>query len=444
MGLTARQTQGLVLNQKMIQSISILAMSAVDLRDYIYEEAEKNPALDVVQDFEEPVLKAGRQGNAADSDAFQSFLESRPAPEETIRAHLLSQVRVLPLTESEENLCEKIIGNLDTRGFHFDTPEKLLDPENPQETGELLERCLATIRRLDPVGTACSGSAESLFVQAKLRGDAPPLALFLLDGHLDLLKNAPAITRKKIAAQLLFDSDMNKAGIGKITDSALKAAVDYIKTLEPFPAREFEQENAAYIFPDVFVYKNGARFTVEFSRDSLPSLEISSEFTQSGLDKDRFSNGLIHDAQWVIDAIQMRQNTIVNTARVIVGAQSAFFEHGPRFLRPLKMKDVADALMCNEGTISRIANGKYLQCSWGLFEIRYFFSTQATVSGGQAQSKESVKQELSLIIKEHEEQQKSNPALKKLSDKALAQKLESRGIKIARRTVAKYRAELQE
>jgi RNA polymerase sigma-54 factor len=433
----------------MIQSISILAMSSVDLRDYIYEEAEKNPALDVVQDFAEPVLKASKQGNAADSDAFQSFLESRPAPEETIRAHLLSQVRVLPLTDVEELLCEKIVGNLDTRGFHFDVPEKLLDPANPLETCELLSHCLDTIRRLDPVGTACSGSAESLFVQAKLRGDAPPLALFLLDGHLGLLeKQNTTVIRKKIEAQLMLNAAQ---GIGKVTDTALKEAVDYIKTLEPFPAREFEQEGAAYIFPDVFVHKvpdaeagkNGARFTVEFSRDSLPSLEISSEFTQSGMEKDGFSNGLVRDAQWVIDAIQLRQNTIVNATRIIVEAQSAFFEHGPRFLRPLKMKDVADALRCNEGTISRIANGKYLQCSWGLFEIRYFFSTQATVSDGQAQSKESVKQELLLIMKDHEEQQKNNPALKKLSDEALAKKLESRGIKIARRTVAKYRAELR-
>jgi RNA polymerase sigma-54 factor len=107
------------------------------------------------------------------------------------------------------------------------------------------------------------------------------------------------------------------------------------------------------------------------------------------------------------------------------------------------MKDVAETLGVHEGTISRIANGKYLQCSWGLFEIRYFFSTQATVSDGQVRSKESVKQELLLIMKEHAEQQKNNPTIKKLSDETLAQKLETRGIKIARRTVAKYRAELQ-
>jgi RNA polymerase sigma-54 factor len=292
------------------------------------------------------------------------------------------------------------------------------------------------------VGTACASSAESLLVQAKLRSDAPPLALFLLDGHLGLLENAPAVVRKKIEAQLLFDSPLHKETIGKITDAALKVAVDYIKTLEPFPAREFEHEDAAYIFPDVFVLTNGTGWTVEFARDSLPNLEISSEFKQSGMENDRFSNALVKDAQWVIDAVRMRQTAIVNTVRIIVEAQSEFFDAGPRFLRPLKMKDVAETLRLNEGTISRIANGKYLQCPWGLFELRYFFTTQATVTDGQAKSKESVKQELLLIMKEHEARQKNEPALKKLSDEALSKKLEARGIKIARRTVAKYRAEL--
>lgn len=478
MGLTqtTRQTQGMVMSQKMIQSISILAMSALDLREYLYREAEKNPAIEIAEDetsaaFEKSLGFSKTAGNArltakktagttAESDAFQVFLENRPAPAGTIQEHLLSQLNLLSLTETEVGLCKKIIGNLDTRGFQFEPPERLLDPAIPGETPEMLGKCLGLVRGLDPAGTACAGSAESLFVQAQIRSDAPPLALFILNGRLSVLENrTPARIRKKLEAlRLLADEKDAVLAVGKITGKDIQEAVGYIRTLEPFPAQEFDRKEPGYIVPEVYVCKNtgeddapdSLRFTVTFANGSLPRLELAAEFanfvdSSASLRKAdvRFAAGLIKDAKWIIETVEQREQAIVKTVQAIIEFQLPFFEQGPRFLRPLKMKNAAELTGVHEGTISRIVNGKYLQCDWGLFELRYFFSSQTGTVEGASRSKESVKQELQLIIHEHEDQRRHNPKIKKLSDETLTQKLEERGIKIARRTVAKYRLELQ-
>jgi RNA polymerase sigma-54 factor len=140
--------------------------------------------------------------------------------------------------------------------------------------------------------------------------------------------------------------------------------------------------------------------------------------------------------------VRQREETIVKAAEAIVKAQIPFFEKGPRYLLPLRMREVAQTIGVHEATVSRIANGKYVQCEWGLFEIRHFFSNQVSSSSPALKSKEGVKQELLEVIKEHALEQRKDPEAKTLTDEMLVQKLKGRGISIARRTVAKYRAEL--
>ncbi len=486
---TQRQTQAL--SARMIQSISVLAMPALELCEFIRDAAEQNPALEVAAEEPPPLplrLKSQRTvrvarasaSDAAESDAFQAFLESRPAPRPSVREHLLGQLALLPLNAAERALGERIVGNLDDRGFHYAPPEALLKPTSG-ETPEMLHKCLGAVRRLDPVGTACSGSAESLLVQAEIRGDAPPLARFLLGGRLGLLvPPRPQAVCKRLNTLAEKPPDVQ----GKITQAVVGAALEYIRSLEPFPAQAFGAGEAAYVTPDVFVSRASgdeadgspsARFQVDFARDTLPRLEIAQGFSSLASDDGakRFAKKYVADAQWVIDMVAQREQSIVKTVQAIVEAQLPFFERGPRFLRPLRLKDIAGKTGTSKSTVSRIANGKYLQCEWGLFEIRYFFSNQSSkppvpnrqpvrLTAGtedavpsdaeRIHSKESVKQELLLILKEHETARaaprnqpvrgKREQAGKKLSDAALAQKLAERGIIIARRTVAKYRAEL--
>jgi RNA polymerase sigma-54 factor len=325
----------------------------------------------------------------------------------------------------------------------------------------MLKKCLDIVRRLDPVGTACTDVYESLFVQAELAGAVPPLALFFLDGHLEILdSNKPQSILKKITTVIKEDPDAEaKYGLpSKCTVQDVEDALDFIRRLDPFPARSFGVDQTVYISPDVYVTKvvsddedapREAHFQVTFARNTLPAISLSPAFSQLVANKKKtkdeaagFAKLYVQEAQWFLTSVLQREQSIVKAAEAIVKAQIRFFEKGPRYLFPLRMKDIADAIDVHEATISRIANGKYLQCEWGLFEIKYFFSNQVSSSTSVLKSKESVKQELLEILHDYEEQKKKSPGLKKLTDEDLVAKLKERGITIARRTVAKYRAEL--
>jgi RNA polymerase sigma-54 factor len=359
--------------------------------------------------------------------------------------HLLAQLHSMTLPPMELALCERIIGNLDDRGFHVDPPEVLLDSENPLETPQLLAKCLDVVRCLDPIGTACTGSMESLFIQAKIDGKAPPLAFFFLQGHLDLLQSKNIAAIKRIIKDTTEDKEEPGASYGKVTAAAVTRAIEYIRTLDPFPARGFGGAglfDAAYIIPDVYVRRrppeDGPGFTLDFDRQSLPEVTIAPSFadldTMSAKIVDSFSREMVRSAKWVIDAVRQRHDTIVKTMRVLVDVQYPFFDQGPLFLQPLRMKDVAKRVGVHETTISRLSRGKYVQCEWGLFELRRFFSNVV----GEQWSKEGVKQQLASLIGTYH---RENPS-KKLSDQMLCDRLAAMNITVARRTVAKYRNEL--
>jgi RNA polymerase sigma-54 factor len=473
-----KQVQTLKMSPQMLQTISILALPATELREAIYREVEENPALEIVHDGVQepdivPVRKTAAQrvsdaasGSSAASDAFQAFIESRPMRADTLQNHLLRQLALMRVGKAERSLAEKIIGSLDNRGFFAVPPETLLNADNPEETPALLRKALAVVRRLDPAGIACADVYESLFLQAKALGNAPPLALFLLDGRLGILEGAkPQRILKKIdslasdeRAARGFNGGVPYALPEKITAQDIESALEYIRRLDPFPARAFDAEPTIYISPDVYVTRvipdeenapREARFRVTFARAKMPRLSLSPAFQELAAKKNKrknpdaqFARPLIQDAKVFLDAVEQREQTIVKAAEAIVKAQIPFFEKGPRYLLPLKMKDIADSINVHEATVSRIANGKYIQCEWGLFEIRYFFSNQVSSESLSLKSKESVKQELIHILKEYESRQDKNPARKKLTDQELVSRLQARGITIARRTVAKYRAEL--
>lgn len=432
MSVTQRLSQQQKLSPQMIQTINILAMPMDQLRERIYEEVESNPAMVVLKD---PVYIS-----SADSDTHQRFLESVAQPEETLQAHLLAQLAVKNEPENVKNLAERIIGNLDSHGFFQSPCENLL---RSGETLALLKKAVKLVQSFDPVGVCCAGLQESLVLQAEAADDAPGLAVILLRDYFHLLEK----TRPQQILAGIAEKDPLLAR--HYTVSAVENALSFIQTLNPHPAQQFSDGNTvSYVEPDAFIRKstdeeieNGAdAFTVEMLKGSLPEVGVSSEFkkmAKSGGETGKFATESIKKADWFINAVQQRTMTVYNALRVIVGKQSLFFNKGPGNLVPLKMQEVADAIEVHPATISRIANGKFIRCEWGFFEIRYFF-TNSIASDGDGPSKESVKQEISKILAEHE----SSGQTKKLSDEKLTAKLAEKGIKIARRTVAKYRAEL--
>ncbi len=427
-----RMSQQQKLSPQMIQTINILAMPMDQLRERIYEEVESNPAMVVVKD---PVYVS-----SSDSDTHQRFLESVAQPEETLQEHLLVQLSEKDVPENVQNLAERMIGNLDSHGFFQSPCEQLL---RPGETRSLLKTTLRLVQTFDPIGVCCYNLQESLIIQATATENAPPLAIILLRDYFQLLE-------KSRPQQILSGIAETDALLARhYTVSAVEEAITFIQSLDPHPAQQFSDGNTvSYVEPDAFIRKstdeeieNGADlFTIEMLKGSLPEVAVSSEFKKmmdSGGETGKFAAESVRKADWFINAVQQRTMTVYNALRVIVGKQSNFFYKGPGNLVPLKMQEVADAIEVHPATISRIANGKFIRCEWGFFEIRYFF-TNSIASDGDGPSKESVKQEIAKILAEHE----SSGQTKKLSDEKLTAKLAEKGIKIARRTVAKYRAEL--
>lgn len=482
-------SQQMKLSPQMLQSLSFLAMNSQELADSIYQETLKNPALEIVRESKYEVsginkvtknktqeLHAGKVSatGAEEAENFQSFIESRPNVEESLQEHLLTQYRLLVPTEKELRLGEKIIGNLDSKGFNILAPVSLLDSSASEETVELLNQCLSIIQQLEPAGCATDNVEQSLFVQACLKENPPPLALFILQGRLSLLeKPRPAIVAKKLN-EAIENEQVDKLQFKiPVTEEDVIVALDFIRTLEPNPSRQFATEGTLYIVPDIRVksipatedVEESVQFEVELLRGYVPEVVLSpvyKKLTEESTDiidakQMKYVRSAVKDAEWFINALRYRESTILKAALAIVDFQHEFFVAGPRFLVPLRMKDVAEKIGVHEATVSRLANGKYLQCDWGLFEIRYFFSSQVVVKNTnknmagisaldsleqnepKVRSKESVKQELKDIIMQYA---KENPEAKPLSDQKLSDLLGERGIQVARRTVAKYRGEL--
>lgn len=483
-GLSQRQRQSQIqaMGQRQIQSLEILSMGSDDLREAVYKEVQENPALIITKDAgggnvrvshappdSSRVSSASSAAGAQESDRHQAALEAHADTRLSLQDHLLSQLHVLRLPDDEMRLGERLIGNLDSRGFHILAPVSLLDKDST--AGEAtLQKLIPLIQSLDPAGCCCKDTEESLLVQARQRPYPPRLALFLLDGHLDFL-NPPVISSIVRKAQAFFEARSKLFGLKenpawegmRIDANAAENALAFIRTLDPFPARDYSTSETRYVAPDVYVEKIPASdaegLSEDFSRgivvqdgiawrvrltSSIPAVGINPSYENySGEDGSAVISTGIRRAKEFISSMESRQDTLLRGSCMIVKRQHSFFESGPGNLETFRQKDVASVLGLHEATISRMAGSKYLQCSWGLFPLKYFFLSPATPAvpgsqdNGTSASRDKIKAEIEKIIREQEA-----AGGKKISDQKISDILAGRGIKIARRTVAKYRADM--
>lgn len=460
-----KQTQVQIMSQKQIQSLELLAMGNMDLCKAVYDEAEKNPAVTVghtrgPSDYTRVTSSTGAAAELA-SENFQAALEAKADERMSLQDHLLSQFRSQRMSDAQRKIGERLIYNLNDKGFHILAPESLLDKNDPSQTPALLKETILLIQQLDPVGTCTSGTEESLFAQARLREDAPQSALFILDGHFDFL-DPPKIDRiaKKIKqfqkerAQMIADSAYQKYASVTGTEQEAEEALKFIRTLDPFPARNFGSSGTHYIAPDIFIEPLAQSFDadnfdkgivtygkrawlVRLSQDNVPLVTVNPELQKLASKETPGSEKIqenLKQARNFIESIKYRESTIHRACCIIVKKQHEFFEKGPGHLSPLRQSDVAAELGVHETTVSRMANSKFLQCEWGLFDIKYFFTNQ--VADKADLSRDNILHEIKKILAQNADNTKP------LSDQKIADELEKRGIKIARRTVAKYRANL--
>lgn len=463
------QKQVQVMSQKQIHSLHILSMSSQDLNAEIIKAAEENPSLVIAEKYTKKkkflndnlrISTSSKDGEVA-SEAHQAALEAYSDNRKSLTEHFLSQLNMLNLPPAEFELCEKLIYNLDSKGFHFLAPVSLLDKKNKSHTIGLLDKCMARIQQFDPPGLCVKNMEESLFVQAKLSGNAPELALFILDGKLNFLD---PLKIEKIHAKVRKYLDDHKKMIGvteasmrytdfDLSDEEIEKALIFIRSLDPFPARNFSIEETHYISPDIKVEKiegtdlpesgttvgdDEILLNVKSTEEAIPNVSINEadikllESKKLSEEERKELSEKISRAKELMEAIAYRENTILRACSEIVRIQLEFFKKGPGHLSPLRLQDIADKLGVHETTISRMSNSKYILCDWGIFNIKYFFTNAAST-----QDKTVSRDRVMFVMKQIIDQ---NTEGKKISDQKIVEELEKNGIKIARRTVAKYRS----
>ena len=446
------QTQKFAMNPQIILSIKMMELAVMDLRERIGEELERNPALEVLEDRSTISLDAATKPPKEEEEYFQNISDSgfisrggEAAAEEqrrliegvlshpvTLQEHLLWQVRLEPLDDDVRRICEILIQNLDEDGFHKEPVELLLKSEDKK----LIENAIKTVQGLDPAGTCTTDYRESLRVQIGLLPDAPRGIEEALS-HLELLERGKIAEASKLMGR---------------TEKEISGIFERIKELSPFPGRSFSVGEIRYVIPDIQVIKKEGEFVIILNNEEIPVLGINPFFmklaqgnkargmslrsigTENKPVRD-FARENIKEARWFINSINQRNHTMLRVSRAIVEFQRPFFTNGPKHLAPLTLRDIAQELGLHETTVSRTANNKYMQTEWGIFELRHFFtnSISGTGSGGSKYSKKGVKE----IIREIIESER-----RRLSDLEITELLAKRGITLARRTVAKYRNEL--
>lgn len=361
----------------------------------------------------------------------------------TFHDHLNDQLGMVTLTDHERKVAEQLVGSIDDDGYIRRELEAIIDDlaftQNVSSTEEELERMLKVVQKFEPAGVGARTLQECLLIQIKRKegeSDATKLAYLILKDHFE------AFTKKhyeKLMRQLDIDEDQ------------LKDAVAEILKLNPKPGGSMQQSRSEnqYIIPDFTIKNNNGELEILLNSRNAPELRISDSFREmmaaynrgakkSKQEKDTivFIKQKIDSAKWFIDAIVQRQHTLLATMQAIVGYQEEFFLTGDETkLRPMILKDIAEITNLDISTVSRVANSKYVQTEFGTIKLKYFFSESITTESGEEVSTREVKKILEGIV---ENENKSKP----LSDQRLTEMLKEKGYNIARRTVAKYREQL--
>lgn len=465
--LRQRQTQSLVLAPQLRQSLKILQVAALDLRSVIQEELQSNPtleelpmegvsldkevdadhqensndtpdqreALDFTKEFEilnkldddwrDHMANAGgaQPYTSEDAEKRQHFFDSLVS-ETSLQEHLMQQAELIDTSADVIAAMRYLVGCLDDRGFLTQTPADIaLQTQLPLSAVQEASKLLKTF---DPPGIGAQSLSECLLLQLSAKGRGDSLAARILRDHFELLtrRRIPEIARKL------------GAGMDDVQE-----AIEVVGSLDPAPGRRFADDNNRVVVPDVTVEKDGDEWKIVLNSDYIPRLRISSTYremiargTLSKQERD-YLRERMRSGKFLINSIEQRQQTIERITREIIKVQVEFFEHGVSKLRPLTMTQIADAVGVHETTVSRAIANKFIRTPHGVFEFKFFFTPGYQAQSGDSVSNTSVKDMINNLIAGED---RSQP----LSDQEIVAKLQGRGIKIARRTVAKYREEL--
>ncbi len=452
----------LIMTPRLQQALKLLQVPTIELQLILKQEIMQNPLLEEVDEVtesedlakedspeeaaneeaedpaeEDPIdwaeyLQDGSFDRAyiPQSEASAEFLEKVPVTRTTLAESLLEQLHFLKLPERELALGEFLVGSLDDRGW-LATP--LVDvAEATGQPLDLCEKVLRVIQALEPVGVGARDLRECLLIQLEARNAQGTLAWKLVHDQFDSLVNRRF---PEIARQL------------KCSAEDVQAAADVVATLNPKPGFQVSSEDPKYVVPDLIVERVDDQYVVLLNDRHLPRLRISAAYESVLRDKKRaectdgeaktreYIQSKLNSARWLIQTIEQRRRTMIKVMNCIIREQREFFDKGIAFLRPLTLQQVARQIDMHESTVSRVCSGKYVQTPRGVFELKFYFSSGLETDDGEDVSARAAKDIIKTLI---EEEDRKDP----LSDQRIAELLHEKGLRIARRTVAKYREQL--
>jgi RNA polymerase sigma-54 factor len=349
---------------------------------------------------------------------------------DSIQDHLLWQMELTPFSDKDKTVAIAIIEAVDDAGYLTVSSEEVLESVGIEDLElDEVEAVLKRINMFDPIGVAARSIPECLLIQLnQFNLDTPYLAesKLIINDHIDLLGNRD------------YRQLMRKT---KLKEDQLREVIRLIQSLNPRPGDAVIKGDDQYVIPDVSVEKKNGRWVVELNSDTAPKLSINQQYAamsktmKSSTDDGQFIRSNLQEAKWFIKSLESRNDTLLKVSNCIVQRQQGFLEHGAEAMRPMVLNDIAEAVDMHESTISRVTTQKYMHTPRGIFELKYFSSSHVSTENGGECSSTAIRSLIQKLILAE------TPA-KPLSDSKMADLLAEQGIKVARRTIAKYRESL--
>ncbi len=448
--------QTLTMTPQLQQAIRLLQMPALELQAHIRELLESNVMLEPTEDSEqtgtfETVVTAAEQPKSAERDSestvevLDESWDSRGAgPTETpwnadederqqeyaddsgqsLQDHLLWQLELASLAPRQLAIARAIVDAISDDGYIAESLDEIaltLRPEIQSSADEVAD-LLAIVQALDPAGVGARSVGECIELQLRQLDPATPgfaTAIEIARHHLELVAGREmSLLRRELRA----------------TEDELACAIALVRSCHPRPGSTVSAGSAQYVVPDVFVRRTEHGWGVELNPATLPRVRLNQGYASLiGRNASHATmRTQLQEARWLLKSLEIRHQTLIKVARSIIERQTAFLEHGDEHMRPMILKDIAEAVTMHESTISRVTSGKYMHTPRGVFELRYFFSSQVEGADGSGTSSTAIRAKIRKLVKDEDPEAP-------LSDGRIAELLSAEGIPVARRTVAKYR-----
>lgn len=477
--MSQRMDQRMILAPRMIQSMEILQLPIMALQERIQQELQENPVLELQEKAEEEAEAAAAAGETAvaveepkvdvtdpeqelvidekdseldfdrleaigkdwedhfaeehrpsrngldeEDDRKHDAMQNMPSRPQSLHDYLTDQLTFIDITPTQKELIGYLITHIDDRGYLTTPLAEIAESIAPGTPVAPLEEALKVIQKLDPPGVGARDLRECLLLQITPETPHREVVRLLIQNHLeDIEHNRLPVIQRRTGFDL----------------PTIKEAIEGLKHLNPRPGAQFNAENIPYVVPDIAVERNeNGEWEVRLLDDWTPNIYISRRYIELYKDKSadpkakEYLKRKIQAAQWLMESIEQRRNTLEKVTRSIIQHQKAFLEKGPEMIEPLKMQQIADQVGVHVTTVSRAVDDKWVQTPRGIFPLKRFFGGGTHTATGEEVAWETIKQKLLDII---EKEDKSNP----LSDEDLVTKLNEAGYPVARRTVTKYR-----